>query len=290
MAASRIEADDMGHLAVAQLRRAVAAALKKRDRRIAELDAHYQSLGYPWKGPNWGPYWRDFAQDGFDLSRHADGAPQVSPEGALAALDVLEAICAAAPLHDSKVAPSAAGGALRISCGDLKAQLSLRERFVASELKRDAPGGGIHEETKSGSGRFIAVIEGLGRTPLKIEGTPEELQRLADSGALFDRMRQRAVSAGQQEAALATKRQRQQREAAEASRLRDEERRLRAAAVEEAALESGRRDQLLREALASEQAEIIRRYVARAAAAGADLAWVEWALQRAADIDPLSGK
>src|SRR5205085_11214652 len=110
------------------------------------------------------------------------------------------------------------------------------------------------------------------------QGTPHELQRLASDGLLFERMRRRAASAKHQAAATAISRQLQEHEAAVAAQLQDEEHRRRAAASQEverqralAAAEAARRDQLLRDALASEQAQAIRRYVARAAAAGAEI-------------------
>lgn len=275
--------DSRDHPAVVHLRAAVAAALNGRARQLSELVEHDQRRAARARlGPNFGPYWRDFANDAHDLSAHASGAVKASQEGSESALATLQALCDAAADRGWVVQSKPDGCWLVMSAEGMTVRATVRERFAPSEFRRETPLGPVAENAKTGTGSFVLVVEGVGATELKFEGNPEELQKKIRTGGVFERIRRRVENVERQKPIAAARRVEERRRYAEVMAAHQENERRRVAA----ALEVERRQVLARDALAWEQAETIRRYVSHAVAAGADPSWGEWALQVAADIDP----
>lgn len=285
-----LPAESRDHPAVSRLRAAVAAALKGRERKLKDILEHDRRRAEQRRNGQSLPQlsdllWHHFAKRAHDLSAHAPGAVKASPEGADAALAILQVLCDTAVTRGWSVKATPDGCWLVMSGEELKVRVTVRERFAPGELRRDTPTGIVREKAKTGTGRFTLVLVGEGLTELKVEGTADELQHKIRTAAVFERMGKRLHYGRRREAAAAARQRERERRDVAAMEARKEEERQRMAV----ALEAERREKLRRQAAAWEDAERIRRYVSHALEAGADPAWREWALQVANDVEAAAG-
>jgi len=233
--------------------------------------------------------WDAFARDGFSMATHDPMAMRVSGAGIEDATRILAAFCAAAGRRGARIAAAPADRSVQLTLEGFSLKVTTREEWTSAMLLREGGSSKTEYVTKAGAGRFTLVVEGAGRTPLKIpEDQAGGLLASIHGGEVFVAVFKRMVHARRQRRADAERDKAWAEQSAQAAREREASAAAKAAREAEVAL----RGALLTEASRWDQARSIRAYVAhvRASTGGsvsADLqAWLVWAASVADDMDP----